>query len=148
MSKSMISRNALQPFGLKIDHLNTAGVAGARAIIRDGAEAIGDSAIAKVPKKTGATAGNIDVKQEDSFGNTWSISSRTLQGYLMQWGVKGHDVAPKSKKAMKIGAVIIRGKVKHPGVKARRWLTNAYKEIAPIVTAQLEGLLGGLIRKK
>ena len=146
MSRSLIAKDALRPLEQKIDMLNAEQIAGARLIVKDGADMIAATGANKVPKKTGATASQITVRQENQ--NTWAIVSRTLQGYLMQWGAKGHDIAPKDKKAMRIGNVIIRGPVKHPGVKARRWLTKSFKEISPIVTAQLEALLGGLIRKQ
>lgn len=148
MSKSLIAKDALRPFGLKIDNLDNEGVAQARSIIRGGAEAIGTTAAAKVPRKSGSTANQVRVLQEDAFGNTWAIVSRTLQGYLMQWGAKGHKIAPKTKKALRIGNVFIRGPVQHPGIKPRRWLTKSFKEIEPIIKAQLEIMLGSLIRKK
>lgn len=147
MSKSMIAKDALRPFGLKIDNLTEDSVAQGRAIIKEGAEAIGALGAQKVPKLTGHAASQIYVKQEDTFGNTWSITSRSLAGYLMQYGVKAHAIVPKDK-ALKIGNVIIKGPVKHPGVKARRWLTGAYKELAPAIFAQLEEMLGVSIRKK
>lgn len=148
MGRSLIAKDALRPFGLKMDHMSAEGTERARAVIRVGAGEIGAAGAALVPKKSGKTASQIAVKQEDSWGNTWSVTSRTLQGYLMQWGADAHTIKPREKKAMRIGNAIIRGPIRHPGVKARRWLTKAYKQVAPMITARMEAMLGEVIRHK
>lgn len=143
-------KDALKPFELKIDQLNSEVTKEARGALMDGARDMATAGIAKLPRRSGEAASRVTYQKEDAFGNTVSVLSESPQAYWLEWGVKKHEIHPqptKDKKALKIGNAIFR-RVQHPGFKARHWLRGAYKQVAPLLYARLEEILGVAIKKK
>lgn len=147
MPKSMIVKDALRPFEMKIDQLLETTVIEARGALMDGANQMAGVGSQKIPRKTGQTASKIKTKKEDAFGNTVSVGASGPEAFWMEYGTKKHEILPSNKKALKFGNTFVK-KLQHPGVKARRWLRGAYKVVAPILYARLEAILGRSISKK
>lgn len=150
MGKSLISKDALKPFEMKFDQLSGDTITEARSVLMDGAKEIAEAGAAKLPRRTGEAASRVTYQKEDAFGNTVSIKSMSAQGYWLEWGVKDHEIRPQpssNRKALKVGNAIFR-RVQHPGFKARHWLRGAYKQVAPLLYARLEEILGVAIKKK
>lgn len=150
MSRSLIAKDALRPFDLKLDQLNSDSIEGARAEISQGAEDIKDSGISKLPRKTGYAASKVFTQNEDPFGNSVAIVSQSVQAYWLEWGTRKHEIHPqptKGKKALTVFGKVFR-RVQHPGIKRRHWLLKSYKEIAPQVFERLGLMLNASIKKK
>ena len=147
MPKSMIVKDALRPFEMKIDQLLETTVVEARGALMAGANQIAGVGSQKIPKKTGQTASKIKTKKEDAFGNTVSVGASGPEAYWMEYGTKKHEILPSTKKALKFGNTFVK-RLQHPGLKARGWLRGAYKIVAPLLYARLQTILGTSIKKK